>query len=269
MRSEPGKGGGRLAKGSGILLIAAHPDDETISAAAHLIRWPHRTHILHVTDGSPLNPADAQAAGCATAEEYAALRRSELLTALDIAGIPPDRTHTAGIADQQASLQLTRIIEIISAVVAELKPTLVLTHPYEGGHPDHDACAFAAQAALRAHPAVQLWEFTSYHAGPDGMLAGRFLPNSSQPVFTHFLSAAEQQKKQEMLQCFGSQLHMLANFSIEQESFRRGPIYNFAEPPHSGTLHYENHDWGMTGPRWRQLAAAAQTGSGIYAAHHP
>ena len=42
----------------------------------------------------------------------------------------------------------------------------VITHPYEGGHPDHDACAFAARAAVR-HSAnkAKLMEFTSYHAG--------------------------------------------------------------------------------------------------------
>jgi N-acetylglucosamine malate deacetylase 2 len=269
LHSETGSQPSHHQPSSTILLIAAHPDDETISAANLLIRYPQRTHILHITDGSPQNPADAQAAGCATREQYAVLRNSELLSALALSGIPPSQTHTAAIPDQQAALHLTRIIQIISETIARLRPAIVLTHPYEGGHPDHDACAFAAHAALRSHPDTQLWEFTSYHAGPNGILTGRFLPNSSNPVFTHSLSAPEQQRKQQMFQCFHSQAHMLANFSIEQECFRRAPTYNFAEPPHPGTLHYENYDWGMTGPRWRQLAAAAQTGSPVYAAHHP
>ena len=62
-----------------------------------------------------------------------------------------------------------RILELVQSV----DPTVVWMHPYEGGHPDHDAAAVCAHAALalrsrerRAVPAP--YEFTSYHAGQSG-----------------------------------------------------------------------------------------------------
>src|ERR1700751_369792 len=63
------------------LLIAAPPDDETIGAAIRISRTPG-IRIVHVTEGSPDNPADAIAAGFSTREAYAAARHQETLRAL-------------------------------------------------------------------------------------------------------------------------------------------------------------------------------------------
>ena len=45
---------------------------------------------------------------------------------------------------------------------------VVLTHAYEGGHPDHDAVAFAVHRAARRTSAAVV-EMPFYHAGPDGV----------------------------------------------------------------------------------------------------
>jgi LmbE family N-acetylglucosaminyl deacetylase len=44
------------------LLIAAHPDDETVGAAILISQSPG-IRVVHVTEGSPPDPADALAAG--------------------------------------------------------------------------------------------------------------------------------------------------------------------------------------------------------------
>ena len=50
---------------------------------------------------------------------------------------------------------------------------LVLTHAYEGGHPDHDAVAFAVSGggAARGSDAADttVVEMPFYHAGPGGL----------------------------------------------------------------------------------------------------
>jgi N-acetylglucosamine malate deacetylase 2 len=239
-----------------ILIVAAHPDDETIGAGARLREWRERVRIVHVTDGAPRNLADARNAGCTTREEYATVRSREVMNAVALAGICPEQCRTLGIADQEASFALAEITRHVSALIDEIRPAIVLTHPYEGGHPDHDSCAFAVHTAAAAHPELAVWEFASYHAGPSGMVTGQFLHDTPHPVFTYSLSAAERQRKREMFNCFATQLHMLANFGLEQESFRLAPVYDFTKPPHEGILHYENCDWGMTGSRWRDLAAS-------------
>ena len=142
----------------------------------------------------------------------------------------------------------------------------MLTHPYEGGHPDHDTCAFAVHTALRvlsgssvsvALPPVV--EAPFYHAGDGGrMHTGRFLydePGCECHVFE--LSAEEQANKQARLACFGSQAETLAQFSTTQEVFRFAPLYDFTLPPHPGKLFYEQFPWGMSGDRFRALAAEA------------
>ncbi|OLE88653.1 MAG: hypothetical protein AUG08_07550 [Acidobacteria bacterium 13_1_20CM_2_55_15] len=50
---------------------------------------------------------------------------------------------------------------------------------------------------------------------------------------------------------------MLADFPMDAERFRVAPPYNFREPPHEGSLYYEQFDWGVKGEQWRRFAAAA------------
>lgn len=88
------------------------------------------------------------------------------------------------------------------------------------------------------------------------MEVGRFLPNQdSGSVFT--LRAEEQDRKNLMISCYGTQLHMLRHFPTDTERFRAAPVYDFTQAPHSGKLYYEFFDWGITGKRWRELAAEA------------
>jgi hypothetical protein len=70
-----------------------------------------------------------------------------------------------------------------------------------------------------------------------------------------------------MFDCFVTQQHMLAQFKLDAERFRRAPEYNFSQPPHPGKLHYENFNWGITGQRWRELAAAALNSLGLSINH--
>jgi LmbE family N-acetylglucosaminyl deacetylase len=141
-----------------------------------------------------------------------------------------------------------------------LRPAAILTHPYEGGHPDHDATAFAVHAACaRVLNPPEVWEFASYHAASgDGAVieAGTFLPDAEE-VETIALSDGARAMKSEMIARYGSQLHMLRHWPLDVERFRAAPVYDFTRPPHSGKLYYEHFDWGVTGERWRLLAEEA------------
>src|SRR6185436_20427168 len=78
-----------LAADDHVVLVVAHPDDETIGCGAHLSRWAAALTIVHVTDGSPSDDGDAKAAGCASANDYAALRQRELVCAMQVARVEP------------------------------------------------------------------------------------------------------------------------------------------------------------------------------------
>ena len=239
-------------------VVFAHPDDETIGAGG-LIPQLRDPVFIHVTDGAPGVENDAARL------EYARVRRSELLAALELAGISADRLRQLGLIDQQASLNLAGLARRIAGLLRELGCGVVLTHAYEGGHPDHDATAFAVQAACRlvAEP-PEVWEFTSYHARAGDLIAGEFLNGATAPRAAAFaLSGADRARKEAMFACYPSQRDMLRKFPIGVERFRPAPRYDFTLPPHSGQLFYEQFEWGMTGERFRALARRALEELGI------
>ena len=103
--------------------------------------------VVHVTDGAPRDERYAQSKGFATREEYARARRREVASALGHVGITPERIRGLGYVDGEASLQLLELVFDIADLIDEVRPEIVLTHPYEGGHSDHDATAFAVHLA--------------------------------------------------------------------------------------------------------------------------
>jgi len=239
-----------------ILIVAAHPDDETIGMGGQL-GLPEDPYIVHVTDGAPrATPSRIR---------YAALRRREFEAAMVLAGIERDRCLELGAIDQESSFGLSHLTRLLCGRLKEIRPQVVLTHAYEGGHPDHDACAFIVQAAvyLLKRRGIELplrAEFTSYHNGSphsvsSAMVAGAFLPGP--PETTVSLPAAAQSRKRRMLDCFGSQEQVLREFPISEERFRVAPEYDFLEAPHSGNLYYEDKNWGLSGRQWRYLALLA------------
>lgn len=249
--------------GQRALVVVAHPDDETIGAGAHLGRFAG-VRILHTTDGAPRSGRDAEAAGCAGVIEYAALRRRELERALAHAGLKPDQLDSLGFADQDTSFHLAALTRLVLHRIEDWAPDVVLTHAYEGGHPDHDATAFAVHAAcaLLDGAAPSIVEMAGYH-GADGPDPGKstsfqaFLPAPGIPIHTVTLDPAVRRLKRRMLDAHASQAATLAPFRDDVERFRRAPAYDFTGPPHPGPLNYDRFEWGMTGERWRGLAAEA------------
>ncbi len=242
-----------------VILVAAHPDDEIIGAGTLL---PHLAALtlVHTTDGSPRNLADAIAAGCDSRETYAHVRRAELGAALQICGQAGCPQLCLGHVDQEASLDLVCLTQDLITIFGRYPEAVVLTHPYEGGHPDHDATAFAVHSAvqlLESGHHFELVEFASYHGLPGWLTVGEFLQESQRPSIRRDFSESERALKWQLLGCFASQAQTLRSFAVGHERFRAAPPYDFTKPPHAGTLHYERFNWGMSGERWRALAGAA------------
>ncbi len=245
-----------------LLLVFAHPDDEVLAAGARL-ELLKRSRILTLTDGAPSNGADALHHGFATLDAYRRARRDELLAALADAELPAltAPVFSSVVPDQMASFALPGLARAIAEQIRMFRPDAVLTHPYEGGHPDHDACAFAVHAAmlLAAPPQpIRILESPFYHADENGsMVTGSFLPGAKGHQVVLELNPEEQRRKARRLACFSSQQETLAQFSLDFEAYRVAPTYNFTEKPCTHKLLYEYFPWGMTGDRFCELASEA------------
>lgn len=240
------------------LVVIAHPDDETIGAGILLYRSLPGGAVW-VTNGAPAKDTYAKRAGFNNWLSYAHARNDEARAALNLLERPLGPLVGLGIRDQEAVWHLTTLSRwLVDPLRSNF--THVVTHAYEGGHPDHDAVAFAVHAACAliardgGVPPVIL-EAPLYN-GPDGeFIRQTFLPHEDAgPAFALRLNPEEQALKLRMFGCHASQKSTFKDFHVQEELFRLAPRYHFSRPPHAGPVGYEKFGWPVTGRRWRRLA---------------
>jgi LmbE family N-acetylglucosaminyl deacetylase len=254
-------GTGDLTRTMRCSVIVAHPADEVVGAGCLISKLVDVT-VLHITDGAPSDMHDAVAAGFKERSEYAQARRQECLAALAIANVPEDRVVEFEITDQCATQCLADLTKKIATFLQQSAADIVVTHPYEGGHPDHDATAFATHAALRLmkengfRPPV-VFEMALHPSTDFKAKLPEFLPGSERETTTLLLDDRAQRLKQRLYACFETQRSSLELSPLGPERFRQPVVYDFSAPPSGGRLYYENFDWAPRSDQWQTLASEA------------
>lgn len=238
------------------MVVAAHPDDETLFATTQLIAC-RKLWIVHVTDGAP-SRRNARIRGFSTRADYARARRGELSAALAAGGIRAS-LHCLGGRDQFACLRFQTIVRKLAALITEAKPDVILTHPYDGGHRDHDAAAFIVQTATEfcATP-PPVWEMACYYQQNGHLVSHAFPGLPGQSEITVWLSQDQREIKRKMLGCFSSQRDAVDSLDTPYESFRPAPCYDFSRAPLDGPLGYEINEFGFESALWRALATTSR-----------
>ena len=232
-----------------MLVVVAHPDDETIGAGGMMagLAAVEDVHVVHLTDGAPRDRRWFPQHFDGTREEYAATRAAEARQALLYANV--DDVRTLGCPDQEAVYYVRELAEQLRAIIEELRPDRILTNAYEGGHPDHDASAMIVQSLGMAI------EMPLYHARRGSFTTLQFADDRDGIIIN--LDDEQILRKQRMYDCYATQQEVLAQFPIGIERFRVAPCYDFTQPPHAGPLWYEILGFPIDGETWRRVAAEA------------
>jgi N-acetylglucosamine malate deacetylase 2 len=211
------------------LVIVAHPDDESIGCGVLLQRIAI-TSVFVCTDGAPSVSRQWRSKGYRTREEYARKRASEFHAALEIAGVQRKYVMT-GIPDQQLHRYLQQAATHIEQYLNKNRPESILTHAYEGGHPDHDSCAFLGHWIGQLF-AIPVWEMPFYHRreARSPLIYQQFFPAPQDEILLS-PSPAEICRKECMLRQHRTQADVIPQFDKTRELFRPQPSYDFTLSP--------------------------------------
>lgn len=157
-----------------VLVLAPHPDDESIACGGLLLAAQDAgaaRRVIVVTDGDN-NPwpqrwvekrwrIDARARA-----RWGSRRRLEAQAALDVLGVDVDQRYFFGLPDSTLTDLLMRrdatLVSELRGQIEQFQPTRIALPVLEDRHPDHSALMIAARMALlgRAPDSVQLLGFS-------------------------------------------------------------------------------------------------------------
>jgi len=128
------------------LVLAPHPDDETLGAGATIARKRAAgtsVRIVVVADGRHANPSQV-----IDEAELAHIRQEEAAEACGVLGVDADHLRFAGFEDGTLDRQVGAVASLLRAELAEHRPAEVLVPSAIDGHPDHRALRSALRLAL-------------------------------------------------------------------------------------------------------------------------
>jgi LmbE family N-acetylglucosaminyl deacetylase len=217
-----------------VVVLVAHPDDETLGLSLLLPRLTQGL-LVHATDA--VTPGDPSPEGLST------VRFAELAEALRRLGA--DHLSRASWMLPDGSL-----IEHVGSAGASLEQAIrgsdiLVTHAFEGGHPDHDACALAADLACKrltraGLPVPLRLEFPLYAKADEGVRLLAFDPDDG-AHWTFELSPTEREKKRYALRAFESQRDVVASFPLTVEALRPTADHDFKRVRSPDALLYPQH----------------------------
>lgn len=139
------------------LVLAPHPDDETLGCGALIARRRSagaRVRVLVVTDGR-LSHVSRRV----DPDQLARIRREESVEACAELGVPADDVVHLGLVENTTHEHLDRVVRAVEHEVRSWRPDDVLVTSALDWHQDHRALSAAARLALAGAPGPRLLEY--------------------------------------------------------------------------------------------------------------
>ena len=177
---------GDLEKMESVLVVAPHPDDESLGCGgtiAHLRERNVPVHVLFLSDGSMSHPNSRSY----PADRLRQLRESEALAALSILNVPPENVTFMRQKDTQVATPgspgFADAVTFVHALLIRIRPAMILVPWRRDPHRDHRASWQLLMQAMDTYPVrprvleylIWLWELGSDDdmPRPDEMIVWR------------------------------------------------------------------------------------------------
>jgi LmbE family N-acetylglucosaminyl deacetylase len=135
-----------------IVVVAAHPDDETLgfgAASAMLAERGSPVQVVSASDGGSSHATSS----LLERQQLEQIRRSELHRAVGILGLPTP--VSLGLPDGELSSHEGHLVDLLTDILAQRPPGTWCAANWRGdGHPDHEAVGRAAAVAAQRTGAV-------------------------------------------------------------------------------------------------------------------
>ena len=217
--------------GGGVLVFAAHQDDEVLGLGLTLAK--HRSHgdpvtVVFTTNGAGGNWKESNA----VKRTVSAVRFKEACDALAVIGIDAAEIVCLGFPDGGLHRYIPQASEDIATLIRAIVPHTIYVHAMEGGHRDHDVTAFVVQrvsARLLIEPVFEWAEYNIEAPGGQTVSDARFASDPYVPDFEYALTPFDHSEfttKQEMLAKYASQAVSIRYYPFRSEILRKArPIH--------------------------------------------
>jgi LmbE family N-acetylglucosaminyl deacetylase len=169
-----------LSASSRLLVVAPHPDDETLACGVliqQVVAAGGAVRVLLLTDGDD-NPWPQRwlerrwRIGAAERQRWGRRRRDEVLRAMARLGLPAASLHALGWPDLGLTARLrddaAGTLASLAAAVEAFGPTLIAVPALDDRHPDHGTAHVLCRLALARHAGPLEWLAYPVHGGGEG-----------------------------------------------------------------------------------------------------
>jgi len=235
--------------GSRILLLAPHPDDELAGCCAAIGRARAQGSSVSIAFLTTGIPARERLWRWDRASHPTRFERRREEARRVCAELGAEVVHFSGCAARQLKSELRTARDLVVTFCAARRADMLWVPAYEGGHPDHDSANFVASTLRRDLP---VWEFSEYN-NCGGRVRSNEFPATTGNEIELKLTDIERRHKQELLAMYASERGNLNYLQTAREVFRPLADYDYAQPPHAGTLFYRRFAWASFHPKVNEV----------------